>query len=158
MVANDSQLAVLQGGSQTREAADGRRIAGLSLVAAYAGGEAFSIYAVFVAHSLKPVTFYLSEQNPFLRAVSGRYVEVFNPDGLILTVTLSLIVCVSIWWLFGGVARTLSQRTDPDPVIWNVELKAITRWFYRERARRVDAFSNSAAWAAHNVKMKERNL
>lgn len=124
--------------SKTLDDADGRRTAGLSLVAAYAGGEAFSIYAVFVAHSLKPVTFYLSEPNPFLREVSGRYIEVFNPDGLILTVTLSLIVFVAIWCLFGSVVRTLSKSADADSFVWSAKLKAVGQLLYRERTNRIE--------------------
>src|SRR5712671_5319754 len=98
MAAIGALLARPQAGEPTRDPAHERRVAGLSLLAAYAAGEAYSIYAVFVAHSLQPVTFYLSEENPFLRAVSGKYVEVFNPDGLIATMLVSMMVFGSIWW------------------------------------------------------------
>jgi hypothetical protein len=160
MAANEPRLAIPQGGGEGRRTeggADERRIAGLSLVAAYAAGEAYSIYAVFVAHSLKPVSFYLSEQNPLRGAVSGAYVEVFNLDGLIPILIASLAVFVSVWWLSGGPARTLSGgRLYRDPElsserylkstgpprsgyrvldyissIWNAEPKALPRQLYR---------------------------
>jgi hypothetical protein len=110
MAATSPRIGISQGEDLTHGVADQRRIAGWSLLAAYAGGEACSIYAVFIAHSLQPVTFYLPEQNPLRRAVSGKYVEVFNPDGLMATLLVSLIVFVAIWCLLEGVARNAFQR------------------------------------------------
>jgi len=109
MAVTSPRIGISQSEDSTRGAAEQRRIAGWSLLAAYAGGEACSTYAVFIAHSLQPVTFYLPEQNPLRRAVSGRYVEVFNPDGLMVTLLVSLIVFVAIWCLLEGVARNAFQ-------------------------------------------------
>ncbi len=119
MAANEPGLAIAQGAGRADGAADERRIAGLSLAAAYVIGEAYSIYAVFVAHSLRPVTFYLSEPDSFRRAVSGRYVEVFNLDGLMLTMVMSLIVFISVWCLFGSVVRMLSGARPATRVPWS---------------------------------------
>jgi len=55
----------------------------LSLLAGYATGEAYSIYAVFEVNGLAPVSAYMTEHTPYLRAVSGKYREVFDLGGLL---------------------------------------------------------------------------
>jgi hypothetical protein len=74
-----------------------RQVKGLSLLAGYVAGEAYSIYAVFDAHALTPVTAYLTEQTPFLRAVSGKYREVIDLKGLLPVVLASLLVFALAW-------------------------------------------------------------
>ena len=183
IVPNEGRLAISQGGGHTRDAAGGRELAKLSLFAAYAGGEAYSIYAVFVAHGLQPVTFYLSEQNPLRRAISGRYVEVFHPDGLIPTMVVSLIVFVSIWCLFRGVARTLSKQVNEDPelsselylktavrsrtgyrvpehfsALCTADLKTVVPQFYPERISNMDAFGSPTRRSGNSVRFEEGNV
>jgi hypothetical protein len=182
MATGEPQLPIPQGdgeGRRTEGTDDERRIGGLSLVAAYAGGEAYAIYAVFVAHSLKPVSFYLSEQNPFRRAVSGAYVEVFSLDGLISILVASLAVFFSVWWLSRGAARALSRRRSyQDPELssstepprsgnrvldyifppFGAEPKALPGQLYREGAGSVDAFNNPDRRSINNVRTEESNV
>jgi hypothetical protein len=81
-----------------------RQVKGLSLLAGYVAGEAYSIYAVFDAHALTPVTAYLTEQTPFLRAVSGKYREVIDLNGLLPVVLASLLVFALAWCTVRGTA------------------------------------------------------
>jgi hypothetical protein len=81
-----------------------QHVKGLSLLAGYVAGEAYSIYAVFDAHALTPVTAYLTEQTPFLRAVSGKYREVIDLNGLLPVVLASLVVFALAWCTVRGTA------------------------------------------------------
>lgn len=137
MAAASPRMSISQSEDSTHGIADQRRIAGWSLLAAYAGGEAYSIYAVCIAHSLQPVTFYLSEQNPLRRAVSGKYVEVFNPDGLMATLVVSLIVFVAIWCLLEGVARNAFQGRQLEDRAGAARRLRITRRGCRVRRSRM---------------------
>ena len=84
-----------------------RHVKGLSLLAGYAAGEAYSIYVVFGAHALTSVTDYLTEQSPYLRAVSGKYREVFDLGGLIPILAGSLLVFTLAWCVVRGTALAL---------------------------------------------------
>src|ERR1700687_183930 len=53
-----------------------------SLIAGYIAGETCSVYAIFIAHTMNPVSYRLVEDNRKLRAIYGRYQEIFNWDGL----------------------------------------------------------------------------
>lgn len=64
----------------------------MSLVAGYVAGETCSVYAIFIAHIMNPVSFRLVESNLELRPIYGRYQEIYNWDGLVFTVVLSLAV------------------------------------------------------------------
>ncbi|HKN01539.1 MAG TPA: hypothetical protein VJX23_13570 [Candidatus Binataceae bacterium] len=93
-----------------------RLVKGLSLLAGYVAGEAYSIYAVFGAHALTPVTAYLREQTPYLRGVSGKYREVLDLDGLIPVLLVSLVVFAAAWCIVRGVALVLADsRGSADP-------------------------------------------
>lgn len=65
------------------------------------------MYAVFEAHTLTPVTAYLTEQTPFLRAVSGKYREVLELGGLLPVVLASLVVFTLAWCMVRGTALAL---------------------------------------------------
>ena len=84
-----------------------KAVKGLSLLAGYAAGDAYSMYAVFEAHTLTRVTAYLTEQTPFLRAVSGKYREVFDLGGLLPVVLASLVVFTMAWCMVRGTALAL---------------------------------------------------
>jgi hypothetical protein len=83
------------------------RVRGLSLLAGLAAGEAYSIYAVYATHALTPVTAYLSEQTPYLRAVSGKYHEVFDLSGVLPIVLASLVTFTLAWCIARGAALAL---------------------------------------------------
>ncbi len=78
-----------------------------SFIAGYAAGEAYSIYVVFGAHALTPVTAYLVGQTPYLRAVSGKYREVLDLDGLFSVLLVSLAVFTLTWGIVRTIAWTL---------------------------------------------------
>ena len=84
-----------------------RHVRGLSLLAGLAAGEAYSIYAVYATHALTPVTAYLSEQTPYLRAVSGKYHEVFDLSGVLSIVLASLVTFTLAWCIARGAALAL---------------------------------------------------
>lgn len=77
----------------------------LSLLAGYVAGESYSIYAIFVAHTMRPVTFRLVENNPDLRAIYGRYQEIFHWDGLLFTLSASFVVFALAWCAVRGIAE-----------------------------------------------------
>lgn len=80
----------------------------LSLLAGYAAGEAYSIYAVFGAHALSPVAAYLTERTPYLRAVSGKYHEVLDLSGVLPVLLASLVVFTLAWCMVRGTALALA--------------------------------------------------
>ena len=86
----------------------------LSLLAGFIAAEAFSIYAIFIAHTLKPITFYLVEQAH--SGVGGKYQETFHFDGLISTLLGSLMMFTLVWlgtrgmaWRFMGTKLEMSR-------------------------------------------------
>jgi hypothetical protein len=84
-----------------------RHVKGLSLLAGFAAGEAYSIYAVCATHALTPVTAYLTEQTPYLRTVSGKYQELFDLQGVLPVVLASLVVFTLAWCMVRGGALAL---------------------------------------------------
>jgi len=85
-----------------------KHVKSLSLLAGYAAGEAYSIYAVFEANGLTPVSAYLTEQTPYLRAVSGKYREVFDLSGLFPILAASVVVFTLAWCAVRGIALALA--------------------------------------------------
>ncbi|MGO9607006.1 MAG: hypothetical protein ACLQAT_27050 [Candidatus Binataceae bacterium] len=90
-------------------------VQGSSLIAGYAAGEAYSIYAVFGAHALTPVTAYLVGQTPYLRAVSGKYREVLDLGGLLSVLLISLTVFTLTWCIVRTIAWTLAGSVSEEP-------------------------------------------
>src|SRR5689334_3833196 len=76
----------------------------LSVIAAFAAGEIFSVYAVFIAHTMNPVSYRLVEHNLKLRAIYGRYEEIYNWDGLLFTLVASFAVFALAWCAVRGIA------------------------------------------------------
>ncbi len=70
-----------------------------SLAAGLIAGIAYSTFASFVANALTPVSSRLIELDSFRRAVSGRYQEVLNLDGVVSTVVGSMLVFAIVWWM-----------------------------------------------------------
>ncbi len=92
-----------------------RHVKDLSLLAGYLAGEAYSIYAVFETHSLMPVSAYLTEQVPHLRAVSGRYREVFDLNGLLPLLVTSLVAFALAWCVVRATALALAGSDLSSP-------------------------------------------
>ena len=80
----------------------------LSLLAGYAAGEVYSIYAVFEVNGLAPVSAYMTEHTPYLRAVSGKYREVFDLGGVLPIVAVSFVVFALAWCAVRGIAFALA--------------------------------------------------
>ncbi len=79
----------------------------LSVLAALVAGEAWSVYATFMAQILKAPSVYLVDRHGH-RLPSGQigYIEeVFNTDGLIFLLMLSLMVSISVWYGVQVIAR-----------------------------------------------------
>jgi hypothetical protein len=68
-----------------------------SLFAACAAGEAFLLYAILIAHTLRPVTALLIGHDSSRPGAAGRYQQTFNWDGLIPTMLGSLFVVAAVW-------------------------------------------------------------
>jgi hypothetical protein len=67
----------------------------ISLLAGFAAGEGCSLYAIFVAHAMNPVSYRMVEDNLKLHAIYGRYQELYNLDGLVFTMVAP---CVALRW------------------------------------------------------------
>jgi hypothetical protein len=68
-----------------------------SLLPACAAGEAFLLYAILIAHTLRPVTALLIGHDSGRQSPVHRYVEIFNLNGLIPTMLGSLLVVAIVW-------------------------------------------------------------
>lgn len=103
----------------------------LSLLAGYVAGETSSIYAIFVIHTMNPVSYRLVEDNFKLRAIYGEYQEVYNWDGLLLTLVASFVVFALAWCAVQGIALAMATRgltpSPADPVSTFIELRKIAR-------------------------------
>jgi hypothetical protein len=88
----------------------------MSLLAGFAAGEGCSLYAIFVAHTMSPVSYRMVEDNLKLRAIYGRYQELYNLDGLAFTLLASCVVFAMAWVAVRGIAWAVaapSARFDP---------------------------------------------
>jgi hypothetical protein len=81
----------------------------LSLFAGYVAGETYSVYAIFIAHIMNPVSYRLVEDNRKLRAIYGRYQEIFNWDGRLFTFMASLVVFPLAWCMVRAIAGAISS-------------------------------------------------
>lgn len=86
-----------------------RGVGRLSLLAGYVAGEACSLYAIFIAHTMSPVTYRMVENNFDLRAIYGRYQEIYNLDGLALTLIASFAVFAMALCAVRGIAWTIRE-------------------------------------------------
>jgi hypothetical protein len=80
-----------------------KKVGRMSLLAGFIAGEACSLYAIFIAHTMDPVSFRLVENTPQLRAIYGRYQEIYNFDGLTLTLVASLVVFAMVCCAVRGI-------------------------------------------------------
>jgi hypothetical protein len=80
----------------------------VSLLAGYIAGEACSLYAIFIAHTMNPVSYRLVENDRNLRAIYGRYQEIYNMDGPAFTVAASCIAFVIVLCAVRGIAFTMT--------------------------------------------------
>jgi len=81
----------------------------LSLLTGYVAGETCSVYAIFFAHTMSPVSYRLVENDLKLRAIYGRYQEVYHWDGLVFTLVASLAVFALAWCAVQGIALTMAN-------------------------------------------------
>jgi hypothetical protein len=88
------------------------RTRGLRLLAALIAGELCSIYATFVAHTITPVSYRFVENDPGLKALYGRYQEIYNWDGLIFTLVASFAVFVLVWCTLRTIAIVWDSPTN----------------------------------------------
>jgi len=79
---------------------------------ACAAGETFLLYAILIAHTLRPVTALLIDQNSHRMGASGRYQYIFNRDGLIPTMLGSLFVVAAVCS-----ASQLTDRAIPGTLV-----------------------------------------
>jgi len=78
-----------------------------SLLPACAAGEAFLLYAILIAHTLRPVTPLLIGHDSGRQSTVHRYQEIFNWNGLIPTILGSLFVVAVVWSALQLTARAL---------------------------------------------------
>src|SRR6185437_3359900 len=81
-------------------------VASLSLLAGYVAGEICSVYAIFIAHTMNPVSYHLVENNLRLRALYGRYQETYDFNGLVFTLIVSFVVFAMAWGAVRAIAWT----------------------------------------------------
>jgi hypothetical protein len=88
-----------------------------SCLAGLVAGWTYSVYATFFAHALTPPSVHVIDRYTHRRLLPGQIgdlSEVFNLDGLIHMLVLSLIVFILVWCILGAVAKwghELSRRT-----------------------------------------------
>jgi len=80
-----------------------------NLLCACAAGEAFLLYAILVAHTLRPVTEHLIGHYSNHPGAAARYQELFNWNGLIPTIMGSLFVVAAVWAALRITARSLAR-------------------------------------------------
>jgi hypothetical protein len=93
----------------------------ISLLAGLAAGEGCSLYAIFVAHVMSPVSYRMVEHNLELRTIYGRYQELYHLDGLLFTLMASCLVFAIAWAVVRGIAWTLAAPSVvADPIVSNL--------------------------------------
>ena len=81
----------------------------LSLLAGYVAGKACPLYAIFIAHTMNPVSYRMVENDLDLRAMYGRYQEIYNLDGLAFTLITSFAVFAIALCAVRGIAWTIRE-------------------------------------------------
>ena len=79
------------------------------MLAGYVAGEACSLYAIFIAHAMSPVSYRMVENNFGLRSIYGRYQEIYNLDGLAFTLIASFAVFAMALCAVRGIAWTIRE-------------------------------------------------
>jgi len=79
-----------------------------SLLTGYVAGETCSLYAIFVAHTMHPVSYRMVQDNIQLRAIYGRYQETFNMDGLAFTLLTSFVAFALAWIAVRAIASAIA--------------------------------------------------
>jgi hypothetical protein len=92
-----------------------RGVGRLSLLAGYVAGEACSLYAIFIAHTMSPVSYRMVENNFGLRSIYGRYQEIYNLDGLAFTLIASFAVFAMALCVVRGIAWTIREGSFEGP-------------------------------------------
>ena len=92
----------------------------LSLIAGFAAGESCSVYAIFIARTMNPVGYRLVEHNLKLRAIYGRYEEIYDWDGLLFTLVASFAVFALALCAVRGIAAGAIIAT-PGPASYSTE-------------------------------------
>jgi hypothetical protein len=97
----------------------------ISLLIGFAAGEGCSLYAIFVAHVMSPVSYRMVADNLKLRAIYGRYQEIYRPNGLLFTLMTSCLVFAIAWAVVRGIAWTLAAPAAvADPIVPNLSSSA----------------------------------
>jgi hypothetical protein len=86
-----------------------------TLFFACAAGEAFLLYSILLAHTLRPVTALLIGQPSARPGVGARSQQVFNWDGLIPTMLSSIFVVAAVWSVLRLTAWTFSRVSENSP-------------------------------------------
>ena len=95
-----------------------RGVGSLSLLAGYVAGEVCSLFAIFIAHTMNPVSYRMVENDLELRAIYGRYQETYNLDGLAFTLIASFAVLAMAFCAVRGIAWTVREGSlTPELVI-----------------------------------------
>jgi hypothetical protein len=81
----------------------------ISLFAGFVAGEGCSLYAIFVAHAMNPVSYRFVEDNLKLHAIYGRYQELYNIDGLAFTMVASCVAFAIAWGAVRGLAWAIAE-------------------------------------------------
>lgn len=97
----------------------------ISLLVGFAAGEGCSLYAILVAHVMSPVSYRMVADNLKLRAIYGRYQEIYRPNGLLFTLMTSCLVFAIAWAVVRGIAWTLAAPAAvADPIVPNLSSSA----------------------------------
>jgi hypothetical protein len=85
-----------------------RTVRRLSLLTGYVAGETCSLYYIFVAHTMNPVSYRLVQNNIELRAIYGRYQETLNLHGLAFTLAASFVAFALAWSAVRAIASAIA--------------------------------------------------
>lgn len=67
-----------------------------------------SLYAVFIAHTMNPVSYRLVANDQTLRAIYVRYREIYNMDGLVFTLAAPCVAFAIALCAVRGIAFTMT--------------------------------------------------
>lgn len=123
----------------------------VSLLAGLTAGEGCSLYAIFIARVMRPVSYRMVENDLKLRAIYGRYQELYNLDGLLFTLLASCIVFAIAWSAVRGIAWALTAPSvSVDPMAFSLCNAAVEN--DRKHANKL-AFMNEQTDSSHLASM-----